>query len=112
MTARACGVYPAMVDDRDHAFKGIADGISGLDVVPHILVATLGPAEGTIEGVYSHHDRRMLAHLRLDGGDELPMVLEQVQGAADQIKGHWVTAIAQEPSAERFYSSREALPAL
>ena len=65
-----CGVVAAMMDDDDEAVKGVADGVGGLDVGGHVLVAVLRAGERAVERIDADDRRDVLAHLPPDVVDE------------------------------------------
>jgi hypothetical protein len=87
MPARPLGVVSAVVDDDDETAEGVPYRIGGPHVGGHVLVGIFAPCEATVERVDADHDRLLAAKLRPDGGDQLHVVDNQIEGRRHEVEG-------------------------
>src|SRR5690349_11059878 len=69
-------VNAAMVYDKNRAIKGFPDGVCGLDIVAHVLVAVFRTNEASVECV--EHKRYRLNSLHSNIADEVLVLPRQV----------------------------------
>src|SRR6516162_5677585 len=108
MSARASAAEWGVVDDRDEAFEGVADGVGGGDEFSHVFVVVLATVEGAVEGVDDDGGGVGVLELAADGGDEGGALFDEVKTHVDQPERHRVGILGEEFLPERHDAFGEA----